>query len=108
VRRNDTAPPGPFCRCVNTAMVAPRIGNWLSNPVSGPPSTGATTVIVAVTPPAMAIRAGRSQRGGASTRRTRPVRFGQYRTINPIPANVTIAPTAGGNTTIRTNTAKPA
>lgn len=64
MRRNNTAPPGPVCRCVHTAMVQPRIGNWLSNPVSGPPSSGATTVIVAVTPPAIAIRAGRSQRGG--------------------------------------------
>ncbi len=108
MRRNNTAPPGPVCRCVNTAIVQPRIGNWLNNPVSGPPNSGATTVIVAVTPPAIAIRAGRSQRGGANTRRTRPVRFGQYRTISPIPATVTTAPAAGGNATTRTSTASPA
>ena len=108
MRRNDTAAEGPVCRCVNTAMVAPRIGSWLSNPVSCPPSSGAITVIVAVTPPAIAIRAGRSQRGGASTRRTRPVRFGQNRTISPIPAKVTTAPAAGGSATARTSTTSPA
>lgn len=86
-------------------MVQPRIGNWLSSPVNGPPSIGATSVIVAVTEPAITIRAGRSQRGGAATRRTGPASLGQHRTSNPIPPNVTSAPTTGGNAAHRNRTA---
>jgi hypothetical protein len=85
-------------------MVAPRIGNWLSNPVSCPPSIGATTVIVVVTEPAITIRAGTSHLGGADGRDAGPRPRGQYRTIAPIPPNATSAPITGASTTTRNTT----
>jgi hypothetical protein len=86
-------------------MVMPRIGSWLSNPVSCPPSAGATTAIVVLTTPAISIRAGRSHLGGASTRRTGPAPAGQNRTISPIPPSATTAPATGGSAANRTATA---
>jgi hypothetical protein len=80
-------------------MVMPRMGSWLSNPVSCPPNTGATAAIVVVTVPAISIRAGRSHLGGARTRRTGPAPRGQNRTINPIPPSATTAPATGGSAT---------
>ncbi|HEY2697582.1 MAG TPA: hypothetical protein VGJ45_19100 [Pseudonocardiaceae bacterium] len=80
-------------------MVAPRIGNWLSNPVNCPPSIGATSVTVAVTEPAITIRAGRSHLGGTAARRAGPAPVGQHHTIRPIPPSATSAPTTGGSAT---------
>ena len=108
MRRNSDAPAAPACRCVHTAMVTPRIGNWLNNPVNWPPSIGATSVTVAVIDPAITIRTGRSHFGGAPAGRTGPVPAGQHRTIAAIPANVTSAPTTGGSATTRTATASDA
>ena len=79
-------------------MVAPRTGNWLSNPVSCPPSIGAISVTVAVIDPAITIRAGRSHLGGTAARRAGPASCGQHHTISPIPPNATSAPTTGGST----------
>lgn len=79
-------------------MVAPRIGNWLSNPVSCPPSIGVTRAIAAVTAPATTIRTGTSH-PGADLRRAVPTAEGQHRTITPTPPNATTAPTAGASTT---------
>lgn len=107
MRRNSTAPGAPDCRCVNAAIVMPRIGSWLSNPVSCPPNTGATDAIVVVTVPAISIRAGRSHFGGARTRGTGPAPRGQNRTIKPIPPSATTAPQTGGNATHRTKTNIP-
>ena len=89
---------------MNTAVVAPRIGNWLSIPVNWPPSTGATSVMAAVTDPAITIRAATSHLGGATTRRTGPGSFGQHRTTTPIPPKATSAPTTGGSTISRNTT----
>ena len=87
-------------------MVAPRIGNWLSSPVSCPPSPGATTATVVVTAPEITIRAGRSHFPGVGARLADPA-VGQYRTITAIPPNATIAPATGGTATTRTTIARP-
>ena len=110
MRRKTDAPAAPPCRCVNTATVAPRIGNWLNNPVSCPPSTGATSVTVAVTVPAITIRAGRSHQADASALcwPDPSACRGQHRTITHIPASATPAPATGGNAATRTPTATTA
>jgi hypothetical protein len=92
-------------------MVTPRIGTWLSSPVSCPPSIGVTSVIVVVMAVAITIRNGRSQVGTAR-RACRshlgapgPVPFGHHHTINPIPPNATSAPATGDNPAHRNPTA---
>jgi hypothetical protein len=86
-------------------MVAPSTGNWLSNPVSWPPSSGATRVIVVVTAPEITIRAGRSHLGCRPVRLSGLAALGHHRTIAPIPPSATTAPTTGGTATSRVATA---